>query len=81
MAKHHINICLGSSCFSRGNNTNLNIIKKYLADNNLNAEVTFSGRLCEDMCSRGPIVVINDKVYEEVSLSKLYKILQEEFKC
>ena len=41
----------------------------------------FSGRLCEDMCSRGPIVCIDDRVYEEVTLSLLHKILEEEFKC
>lgn len=81
MSKHRINICLGSSCFSRGNNANVEVVKKFLAERDLEAEVTFSGRLCEDMCGRGPIVVIDDKVYEEVTLSKLYKILQEEFKC
>lgn len=81
MAKHLINICLGSSCFSRGNNANVDVVKKYLREHDLEAEVTFSGRLCENMCARGPVVVINGKVYEQVSLSKLYKILQEEFKC
>ena len=64
MPKRQIRICLGSSCFSRGNNTNLGAIKKYLSENNL-----------------GPIIRIDDKVYEEVNLSRLYKILQEEFPC
>jgi NADH:ubiquinone oxidoreductase subunit E len=47
----------------------------------LEAELTFTGRLCENMCSRGPVIVIDDKVYENVNLSRLYKILKEEFKC
>ena len=81
MQKHHIKICLGSSCFSRGNNSNVEVVKKYLRDHGLEANVTFSGRLCEDMCSRGPVIVIDDKVYEEVNLSRLHKILQEEFQC
>lgn len=81
MLKRHIKICLGSSCFSRGNNANVEVVKKYLNDNGLEAEVTFSGRLCEEICSRGPVVVIDDKLYEEVSLSRLHKILKEEFKC
>lgn len=81
MAKRQIKICLGSSCFSRGNNTNLGVIKKYLAENHLEADVAFSGHLCENLCSKGPIVKIDDKVYEEVNLSRLYKILQEEFPC
>ena len=52
-----------------------------MSDRGLEAEVTFTGRLCEDMCNRGPVIVIDDRVYEEVNLSRLHKILQEEFKC
>lgn len=75
-----IRICLGSSCYSRGNNVHLDIIKKYITANNLDAEISFCGHLCEDMCSDGPILRIDDKIYKEVNLSGLYKILQEEFK-
>ena len=62
-----IKICLGSSCYSRGNNVHLE------------AEISFSGHLCEELCSSGPILRIDEKVYKEVNLSGLYKILQEEF--
>ena len=68
-----IKICLGSSCYSRGNNVHLEVIKKYIA------EISFSGHLCEELCSSGPILRIDEKVYKEVNLSGLYKILQEEF--
>ena len=69
-----IKICLGSSCYSRGNNVHLEVIKKYIAENHLEAEISFSGHLCEELCSSGPILRI-----DEVNLSGLYKILQEEF--
>lgn len=81
MGKRRISICLGSSCFARGNNANIAVVKKFLKDNGLDAEVTFTGRLCENMCSKGPIICIDDQIYEEVNLSLLYKILEEEFKC
>ena len=81
MQKRHIKICLGSSCFSRGNNTNIEVVKKFLRDKGLEADVSFSGRLCEEMCGRGPVITIDDHVYEEVNLSRLYKILQDEFQC
>ena len=74
-----IRICLGSSCYSRGNNIHLEVIKKYIAENQLEAEISFSGHLCEELCSKGPILKIDNKVYKEVNLSGLYKILQEEF--
>lgn len=81
MQKHHIKICLGSSCFSRGNNVNVEVIKKFLQDNGLESTISFSGQLCEEMCNRGPVITIDGHVYEEVSLSRLHKILKEEFKC
>ena len=59
MSKRQIRICLGSSCFSRGNNTNLGAIKKYLSENNLEAEIDFCGHLCEELCSKGPIIRID----------------------
>lgn len=76
-----IKICLGSSCYSRGNSAHLEVIKKYIAENNLEAEITFSGHLCAEQCSEGPILSIDEKVYKEVNLSGLYRILQEEFPC
>ncbi len=81
MAVRHISICMGSSCFTRGNNTNLEIVRRFLRERGLEAEVVFSGRLCENMCNRGPVICIDDKVYEEVNESLLYKILEEEFEC
>lgn len=81
MTKRRISICLGSSCFTRGNNANVEVIKKFVEEHGLDAEITFSGRLCEEMCSKGPIVCIDDQLYEGVNVSLLYKILEEEFKC
>lgn len=81
MAERHIEICLGSSCFSRGNNANLEALKSFLDERGLVAEISFSGRLCEDMCCKGPIVIIDGRVYEEVDPSRLQKILLEEFRC
>lgn len=72
---------MGSSCFSRGNNANLEVLREYLDSSGLIAEVTFAGRLCEDMCGRGPVVVIDERVYEQVSPSRLHKILKDEFEC
>ncbi len=81
MAKRQIKICLGSSCFSRGNNANLEIIQQYLKEHMLEADIAFSGHLCEDKCNKGPMMTIDDRPYEEVNKSRLYKILQEEFPC
>ena len=81
MEKPQIRICLGSSCFSRGNKANMEVIKKYLKEKNLDANIEFKGHLCEGKCDKGPVISIDNRLYEEVKMSRLYKILQEEFPC
>ena len=39
MAKPKITVCIGSSCFSRGNEQNVEIVQKYLDEHNLKDEV------------------------------------------
>lgn len=76
-----IQVCLGSSCFSRGNRSNLEAIRKYIGDNGLDTVITLTGCLCQDKCGHGPVVIIDQNTYEDVNLSRLDKILKEEFPC
>ncbi|MFA8449748.1 MAG: (2Fe-2S) ferredoxin domain-containing protein [Bacteroidales bacterium] len=77
--KTQIVICLGSSCFSRGNAKNLEIIKDYLEKNNLNDKVDFRGKLCSGNCNKGPVIIVNDKTYENVEENCIPLILDEYF--
>jgi len=61
-----ITICMGSSCFSRGNNRNIEVIQEYLASKKLPPGVELSGHLCQGHCRSGPNVTINGKMYHEV---------------
>ncbi|HVM48764.1 MAG TPA: (2Fe-2S) ferredoxin domain-containing protein [Candidatus Acidoferrum sp.] len=61
-----ITICMGSSCFSRGNNRNIEVIKDHLASHPLPPGVELTGHLCQGHCKSGPNVTINDKMYHEV---------------
>lgn len=61
-----ITICLGSSCFSRGNNRNLEVLQDFLKSHSLPPTVELSGHLCEGYCKSGPNVTINGKLYHEV---------------
>lgn len=62
----NIHICMGSSCFSRGNNRNLKVIQEYLASDTLPSGVELTGHLCQGHCSSGPNVQVNSKLYHEV---------------
>ncbi|HEX2973825.1 MAG TPA: (2Fe-2S) ferredoxin domain-containing protein [Tepidisphaeraceae bacterium] len=61
-----ITICMGSSCFSRGNNRNIEVVQQYLASNGLTGSVDIRGHLCEGLCKNGPNITIADKLYQEV---------------
>jgi NADH:ubiquinone oxidoreductase subunit E len=61
-----ITICMGSSCFSRGNNRNIEVIQDYLASRKLPPGVELIGHLCQGHCKAGPNVTINGKMYHEV---------------
>jgi NADH:ubiquinone oxidoreductase subunit E len=70
-------ICLGSSCFARGNSHNLAIIEEYIASRNLKASVRVSGKLCQDACKQGPNLAVAGETYHDVTPEKLHNILAQ----
>ncbi len=56
-----ITICMGSSCFSRGNGKNYEVIKKFVTDNNLDTEVSIKGCRCGGQCTSGPTIWIEQE--------------------
>ena len=79
MEKKEIIICLGSSCFARGNNKNLEFIQEYLKVNDLKAKITFKGQLCSQQCSQGPVVIIDGEKFTMVNKTKLLEILNNKY--
>jgi NADH:ubiquinone oxidoreductase subunit E len=75
--KYELDICLGSSCFSRGNKEVVQFIKDYLRKNHLDDRVVFKGARCLGHCSNGPNLVIDGKVIEGVTIDRVEKILEE----
>lgn len=77
--RFEMEICLGSSCFSRGNRDVVQYIKEYLRKNHLDDKVVFKGARCLGHCSNGPNLVINGTVIEGVTTDRIEKILEEKF--
>lgn len=77
--KIKIIICLGSSCYNRGNQQLLEVVKSYLAEHNLKDIVDFKGQLCSGNCSQGPVLHINGIVYKEVDENVTIRLLDEIF--
>jgi NADH:ubiquinone oxidoreductase subunit E len=71
-------ICMGSSCFSRGNKDVVNFIREYLRKNHLDDKVIFKGARCMGLCSNGPNLNINGVTIEGVTISRIESILEKE---
>lgn len=72
-------ICMGSSCFSKGNKENYQRINQYLKLNNLESKVVFKGKHCLNKCSEGPLIIINGKEYSKVMPEDIPFILSNHF--
>ena len=68
-------VCLGSSCFARGNAQNLAAIELHLASRGLETSVHLTGCLCQDECKLGPNLVLNGEHLHEMSPAKLREVL------
>ena len=74
-----ITICLGSSCYRRGNQTILEVIKNYLTENNLSNDVEFKGQLCTGKCTEGPHISIDGTDYSGLDLNSCLRVLNKHF--
>jgi NADH:ubiquinone oxidoreductase subunit E len=77
--KKIIIICMGSSCFSRGNGENYKVITDFLKEKNLAADVLVKGCRCGGQCMNGPNIWINEQIYSNVDQGSLIDILKHEF--
>lgn len=73
--KTEITICLGSSCFARGNKKIVTIIQEYIKQNKLEDKVRFKGNHCFGKCNVGPVLKINEIFYEGVEEGSVQQIL------
>ena len=72
-----IRICMGSACFARGNADNLEIIENYIRENNLDTKVEVYGARCSNDCEKGPNIIINSKIYNNITKEVLLEELRK----
>ena len=76
--KHRIQICMGSSCFSRGNGLNAELLQRLVADEEP-LQVEIAGSLCAGHCKDGPIIVVDGVVHTRITPTTLQDILASKF--
>lgn len=76
--KRELVICLGSSCFARGNKLMVQIIKRFLDEHNITHKVNFKGKHCFGSCENGPVMMVDDHKYERITAELIPEILENE---
>ena len=69
-------MCMGSSCFARGNALVLEQLEPLLIGEK-DIEVELSGHLCLSECSHGPNIRINGKLYQNLSATEVLTIIKK----
>jgi NADH:ubiquinone oxidoreductase subunit E len=76
-----VTICMGSSCFARGNEENLRVLEAFVERHGVQAQIQPAGSRCEGICARGPNVRIDGQMHHEVDPGTLIDLLQERTGC
>ncbi|HSV76799.1 MAG TPA: (2Fe-2S) ferredoxin domain-containing protein [Bacteroidales bacterium] len=71
-----ITVCMGSSCFSRGNKKNLEVITDYLRETGQSHQAVLKGSHCLGKCVEGPILKINNNQFSHVDESNVVAFLE-----
>ena len=73
-------ICLGSSCFARGNRKTVKLINDYLKNHNLMGLVHFHGSHCFGRCDKGPVLKLGEEFNEKLASESVNVLLDNFFK-
>ena len=72
-----ISLCMGSSCFARGNNRLLEILEDAIEKNAWQEKVLLSGARCNNCCGEGPNLTIDGTTYHGMDEGALMDLLAE----
>lgn len=81
VGRYKINVCTGTACFVKGASKVLDELKRHL--NIKEGESTVDGKFylgalrCVGACSLAPVVMVNEKVYGNVTTDKIAGILKD----
>ncbi|QEN03196.1 (2Fe-2S) ferredoxin domain-containing protein [Thiospirochaeta perfilievii] len=77
MVNSEIKLCMGSSCFSRGNSDNLQKIQNFIEENSVKWDIKLVGSLCSGECKTGPNITVNGVLYQNVTNDVVDELLNK----
>lgn len=79
--RYRIHVCTGTACFVRGADRVLDEFKRYLnvdeGETTPDRKFSLGGVRCVGACSLAPVVMVNDRVYGNVTPKNVAEILDE----
>lgn len=79
--KHHIKACLGTACHVQGGEQMLDVLQRRLGirpgETTPAREYDLERVACLGCCALAPVVTIDDKIYSQMSVLKLQRLLDE----
>ncbi|MCF7958901.1 MAG: (2Fe-2S) ferredoxin domain-containing protein [Phycisphaerae bacterium] len=78
--KIEVVLCMGSSCFARGNNLSIQILQESIQNADLSGKINLKGSLCEGDCNCGPHITIDGTRYQELDYNSVVAILEHHLK-
>ena len=76
MEKLVVYVCVGSSCHLKGSHTIVKLMKKAIAEHNLEDKVELKATFCLGHCTDGPSVKVGDEVFGMVE-EKFQELFEE----
>ncbi|MGN0919264.1 MAG: (2Fe-2S) ferredoxin domain-containing protein [Alphaproteobacteria bacterium] len=71
-----VKVCLGSSCYVRGNDKILSFLEGYIQKHQKEMKIEIIGCRCTNLCQEGPNIFIDNKKYSGLNQTELEKILE-----
>jgi len=79
IGKFHLTVCNSTPCFLRGSDVILNTCKQVLqlkeGETSKDMQFTLTTGCCKGACVNAPVLVVNDDIYEDLTVPDLEQIL------
>ncbi|MDC7221049.1 MAG: NAD(P)H-dependent oxidoreductase subunit E [Spirochaetales bacterium] len=75
-----IRLCMGSSCFSRGNEVILTKLEEYIEENEFQKRIKLKGEHCMGNCSEGPVLCIGETIFKGITWNNLLQEINQRMK-
>lgn len=70
-----IQLCMGSSCFARGNNATLEALEDAIEKNGWKDRVSLAGMHCRNKCGEGPNVIVDGQLHTGIDSGTLLDMI------